>query len=214
MDGQEGGSELFLVVEAGASALDRLTTALAAAPVASVLVVPATGQALNASQAKPLIEHAQARGAAALLLDEPDLARQLGADGVHLTHGRDIEPRYQAARQAVGRDAIVGIHAGGSRHDAMTLAEAGADYMAFGIPAGAQEIEAARQRRLDLISWWAEIFEMPCVALDVETSEEAAELAQAGADFVGVKIETGAPLSEVGQRIRTFADALQSAMAH
>lgn len=214
IDEQEGGSELFLVVEAGESALDRLTAALTAAHVASVLIVPPAGQALDASKAKPLAEHAQSQGAATLVLDDAALGRQIGADGVHLTHGKDIDSRYRAARQTAGRGAIVGIDAGASRHDAMTLAEAGADYVAFGVPAGPQDTEAARERRLDLIAWWAEIFEVPCVALDVETPEEAAELARAGADFIGVKIATGTQLSEIGQRISTIANALRSAMAH
>ena len=32
------------------------------------------------------------------------------------------------------------------------------------------DMETARARRLDLIAWWAEIFEVPCVAFDVETA--------------------------------------------
>ena len=43
-------------------------------------------------------------------------------------------------------------------------------------------------RRNELIAWWAEIFQTPCVALDVETPEDAALLARAGADFVAVRL--------------------------
>ncbi len=96
----------------------------------------------------------------------------------------------------------------------MTIAEAGADYVAFGIPANVQNRIKARERRLDLIAWWAEIFEVPCVALDVETPELAAALAQAGADFIGVKIEAGAPPSDIARRIASFADAIQLAEAN
>lgn len=214
MDEPEGGTELFLVVEAGESAVDRLAAALAAASIPSVLIVPLEGQKLSAAAAGPLVQTAQARGAATLLLDEPDLARQIGADGVHLSHGGDIEARYREARQTVGRNAIVGFDAGELRHDAMTLAEAGADYVAFGIPAGVQDTAAARDRRRDLVAWWAEIFEVPCVALDVETPEEAAELVGAGADFIGVRIATGRPLPEIGQRVGMFSGALEPTAAH
>ena len=213
IDEQDAGSELFLVVEAGESAQGRLTAALTAAPIASVLIVPPAGQELDASKVKPLVEQAQSHGAATLVLDDAALGRQIGADGVHLTHGKDIESRYRAARQTAGRGGIVGIDAGASRHDAMSLAEAGADYVAFGISTGFEQPGAARERRLDLIAWWAEIFEVPCVALDVGTPEDAAELARAGADFIGVKIETGSQLQEIGRRISTIASALRSAMA-
>src|SRR5690606_5224996 len=145
---------------------------------------------------------------AALLLDEPGLARQLDADGVHLSYGMDLESRYHSARQMIGRSGSVGFDAGDSRHDAMSLAEAGADYVAFSIPANAQNTEAARERRLDLVAWWAEIFEVPCVALEIEDPEEAAALARAGADLIGLRIETGVPLPEIWQRLRMFCHVL------
>lgn len=214
MDGPEGGTKLFLVVEACEAAADRVSAAFTAGSVPSVLIVPPEGQQLNASNAGPLIKQVQSHGAAALLLDEFGLVQQLGADGVHLSHGKDLESRYREARQAVGSTGIVGFDAGNSRHDAMTIAEAGADYVAFGIPANVQNRIKARERRLDLIAWWAEIFEVPCVALDVETPELAAALAQAGADFIGVKIEAGAPPSDIARRIASFADAIQLAEAN
>ncbi|MFO7297829.1 MAG: thiamine phosphate synthase [Pseudomonadota bacterium] len=213
MDGPEGGAELFLVVEACEAAADRLSAAFAAGPIPSVLIIPPAGQALNAATAGPLIQLVQSHGAAALLLDDFGLAQQLGADGVHLSHSKDIESRYRDARQTIGRTGIVGFDSGHSRHDAMTVAEAGADYVAFGIPASVQNLDIARERRLDLIAWWAEIFEVPCVALDVETPELAAALAEAGADFIGVKIEAGTPPAHVARRIASFAERIQLAVA-
>lgn len=210
---QEGSTQLFLVVETGLSALDRLIAALAAAPVASVLIVAPAGQALEPALTEALVECAQSRGAAALLFEDAELAQRLAADGVHLPHGRDIEELYHSARRTVGPDAIVGVQAEASRHDAMTLAEAGADYVAFGIPTGVHDSEAARERRLELVEWWAEIFDIPCVALDVETAEDAALLAQAGADFVGVRLGAGEALSDAGERLRAMAEAVAAAPA-
>jgi len=40
------------------------------------------------------------------------------------------------------------------------------------------------EERAGLIAWWAEIFVVPCVAWNVETLEEAANLAALGVDFV------------------------------
>ena len=69
----------------------------------------------------------------------------------------------------------------------MTLAEDGADYIAFGIPPHVEDRAAAAARRLELVAWWGEIFEIPCVAFDVDTTDEAIALAGAGADFVAVR---------------------------
>lgn len=213
MEEQEGSIELFLVVETGDAALERLSAALAAAPIASVLIAPAAGQSMQTADIKPLVERAQSHGAAALLLDDAELAKRLGADGVHLSPGKALEDRYRKAREILGPRAIIGVQPGKSRHDAMTLAEAGAEYVAFGIPEGVQDSEAARERRLDLVAWWAEIFEVPCVALDVETPEDATELVRAGADFIGIKLAAGDNVADISQRVRVMADAVTAALA-
>ena len=69
----------------------------------------------------------------------------------------------------------------------MSLGEAGADYVSFGIipPATGDASSAnARAHRADLIAWWAPIFEVPCVAFDVGTVDEVSALAEAGADLL------------------------------
>jgi len=68
------------------------------------------------------------------------------------------------------------------------LRSAGADYVGFGAPADLNDRPKARLRRADMIAWWAPIFEVPSVALDVETPEEAEDLAVAGADFIAVTL--------------------------
>src|SRR5262249_28089516 len=124
----------------------------------------------------------------ALVLDDARLSRAVGADGVHLTAKDDTQTAFAAAREAMGRDGVVGADAGISRHAAMVLAEAGADYIGFGAPPRLGDRDKARLRREELISWWAQIFEVPCVAFDVETPEEAQQLAAAGADFIAVAL--------------------------
>jgi thiamine-phosphate pyrophosphorylase len=62
----------------------------------------------------------------------------------------------------------------------MQLAELGADYVAFGPDSTIDEID----QHAELISWWSEIFVVPCIAWNVDNAEQAAKLATLGADFV------------------------------
>ncbi|MFO1236666.1 MAG: thiamine phosphate synthase [Alphaproteobacteria bacterium] len=125
----------------------------------------------------------QAAGAAFIVNDRPDLARALGADGVHV--GQD-DASYAEARKLLGPDAIVGVTCHDSRHLAMEAAEAGADYVAFGAIYPTATKEAKTSAPLDLIGWWAELFETPCVAIGGITVENAAPVIAAGADFLAV----------------------------
>jgi thiamine-phosphate pyrophosphorylase len=184
---------LFAVVEAGPGAAERLGAALAAVPIASVLITPAGDDLLDTAAAKPLVELAQRAGAAALVADDAQLARALRADGVHLGISMDPAGAYAEARRINGPRGIIGVDAGISRDDAMTVAEDGAEYVAFGAPLDLSDLDKGRARRADLIAWWAEIFEVPCVAFDVESAEAAEALARAGADFVAVMLPSAEP---------------------
>jgi thiamine-phosphate pyrophosphorylase len=197
--------QLYAVIEAGEAAPERLAAALGAADIASILIVPAAGQALDAAVARPLVEMARKAGAAALVAGDARLARTLGADGVHLGGVKHLAGAYEEARDILGKGGLVGIDPGISRHDAMTLAEAGADYVAFGAPAHLKDRDKARERREELIAWWAEIFQVPCVAFDVETVQEAEALWQAGADFIAVTLPAGQSSAAARELIASVA---------
>jgi thiamine-phosphate pyrophosphorylase len=210
---EQEGCRICAVVEAGPAAGERLAAALAASDVASVLIAPAPRVALDAAAARPLVELTQQRNVAALITDDAGLARTLRADGVHLSARKDIMQAFEEARGIVGRSAIVGVDVGLSRHDAMTLAEAEADYVAFGAPATLQDREKGRARRDELIAWWAEIFEVPCVAFDVETPDEAEALSRAGADFVAVTLSAGLAAADASDLVSRIAAAARMSEA-
>ena len=201
-------TQLYAVIEAGESALDRLAAALSAAEFASVLIAPPPGGTLDATAARPLVEAAQRQHVAALIADDARLARTLRADGVHLGVAKDLASAYDEARSILGQGGIVGVDAGITRHDAMTLAEAGADYIAFGAPPHLKDRDKARARRDEFIAWWAEIFQAPCVALDVETPEEAETLSRAGADFIAIRLPVGATPATTREFVAGIAAAL------
>jgi len=197
----EPGPHLFLTVEAlpGPATLARLQAALSARPVASVLLIasPGGGGAIDVGAAARLAGVIQSHGAAALIEDSAELARTVGADGVHLSAVAGPEEAYVAARAALGRDKIVGAAITGSRHDAMSLAEMGADYIAFAGP-----------ERDEFVAWWAGVFVVPCVALGIETPEDADRLAAAGADFLGLALPPAGPIADAEAHIRTITNGL------
>jgi thiamine-phosphate pyrophosphorylase len=126
---------------------------------------------------------AQRRGVAFLINDRPDLAAELGADGVHV--GQE-DATYAEARAAVGRDRIVGVTCHNSRHLAMEAADAGADYVAFGAFYPTQTKEPKASAEPEVLFWWSELTVVPCVAIGGITIANAAPLVEAGADFLAV----------------------------
>lgn len=117
-----------------------------------------------------------------ILNDRPDLAANLHCDGVHI--GAEDMP-YAEARRLMG-GGIVGVTCKDSRHLAMELADAGADYVAFG--AFFPTTTKANTARPDpeLLTIWSETTTVPCVAIGGITTENAEVLVRAGADFLAV----------------------------
>lgn len=157
----------------------RLTQVLAHTDPACVLVSPGPEPAGEVEIGR-LIDLVHAAGTALLIENDAALARRLGADGVHLSAGAAA---YAGARDLLGQEASIGAWCGESRHEAMGLAEKGADYLAFGPSAASLDIDAIDQQA-ELIAWWAEIFVVPCVAWNVDDPREAERMAVLGADFV------------------------------
>ena len=203
----ESRCQLMVVVETAAAAGERLAAALAAGVVASVGVKVPEGANVPAAEVQALLKQAQAAGAAALVQDDARLARTLRADGVHLSTTPGAKG-YGEAREIVGGGSIVGVDAGRSRHEAMVAGEAGAEYVAFGIPEHVGDREKAHLRRCELVAWWAEVFEVPVVAFDVTNAEEAGALAAAGADFVALKLPSGEPPAASGELFRAVRAAI------
>jgi len=125
----------------------------------------------------------QERGVAFLINDRPDLARETGCDGVHV--GQD-DASYAEAREILGPDAIVGVTCKASRHLAIDAAEAGADYVAFGAFFGSTSKESTVQASPDILAWWSETTNVPCVAIGGITPMNCAPIVTAGANFLAV----------------------------
>lgn len=169
-----------LLADAAAFA-DRLATAMAAGDVAAVLLrLEDADERTLINRAKQLAPIVQQRDAALLIDGHADLVARAGADGAHLTGIAD----FSAALATLKPERIAGCGGLETRHDAMVAAEQGADYVMFGEPGkdGHRPAFAAIEERL---SWWAEVFEAPCVGF-ADAPEEVAPLVAAGTDFVAL----------------------------
>lgn len=133
--------------------------------------------------ARKLMPVCHAHDVAFILNDRPDLARDLKCDGVHV--GPD-DASYQEARAIVGPDAAVGVTCKDSRHFAMDVAEAGADYVAFGafFPSGTKDDTTPAE--LEILEIWSETTNVPCVAIGGITVENCEAIVRTGADFIAV----------------------------
>lgn len=159
--------------------------AVLAEGVASVLQIRLKDQPENQLPGliPPLVKAARRHGVTVLMNDRPDLAVHYAMDGVHV--GQEDAP-YAQARATVGKTGIVGVTCHDSRHLAMTAAENGADYVAFGAlyPTATKSPKASAS--VDIIEWWSDLFEVPCVAIGGITPDNASPVIAAGADFIAV----------------------------
>ena len=178
--------QLYLIspLDVGGDFPDRLARALDAGPVAAFQFrVKGIDQHQAAELATPLQRICADRDVAFIVNDSVALAKRLGADGVHLGQG-DGDSRE--AREVLGPAAQIGVTCHDSRHLAMEAGEAGADYVAFGSFYPTTTKEVRHHPQPVILSWWAALFEMPCVAIGGITPANAPPLVAAGADFLAV----------------------------
>ncbi|MGI8568466.1 MAG: thiamine phosphate synthase [Methylocella sp.] len=120
----------------------------------------------------------QRHGVACLVADDPQWAVRVNADGVHIDGSRE---RLDVALRAIKPGHIVGAGGLPTRDAAMAAGEAGADYVMFGAPGGAEPHAAVVER----VAWWAEIFNVPCVGYARDLAS-IGDLVRGGADFIAL----------------------------
>ena len=158
--------------------------------------------------AEPLQAICAAHDVAFIVNDSVAMAKRLKADGVHLGQD-DGDPRE--AREELGREAQIGVTCHASKHFAMEAGEAGADYVAFGafFESSTKDKGDAERPSTDVLEWWSQLFEIPCVAIGGITPDNCQALVEAGADFLAV---SGAVWNgDEAEAVRDFAKAIESA---
>lgn len=209
-------TQLYLITPAivePAPFATALAAACGAGEVAAVLLRLAAGDERTlVNRIKALAPIARDGGAAVIVAvegeaDLPSIAVRGGADGMHVAGSAGV----RALRDHVKGDRIVGVGRLRARHDAMEAGEAGPDYLLFGEPRPDGSLPP-----LDLVveraEWWAEIFQIPCVAY-APTFEDIPTLAATGAEFVAIGEAVWTHGDGPGAATALAATALRSAAA-
>ncbi len=199
---------LYLELDDGAGAAERLSAAFSVGAISAVLIRPQAAPRIE--DLRTLVHLVQGKGAAAIVAGDAGLARACGADGVHLAWSEDAADVYRQARATLGADRIVGGEAGPLRHDAMVIGELGAEYVAFGRGGGSSG-DGIPEDQFERVAWWGEVFEVPCVALGIDDPTDAARLAVQGADFIGWRVAAGQSAADVAEGMRALTAALDAA---
>jgi len=132
--------------------------------------------------ARDLAELCRSAGASFIVNDSPEVARQSGADGVHLGQN---DGSVAEARRLLGPEAVIGVSTR-TVEQALKAASQGADYIGVGsiYPTGSKSdtqlvgLETLRKVRLAVT--------IPVVAIGGIDRDRAAEAIEAGADSVAV----------------------------
>lgn len=150
---------------------------------------------------------AQSRDVAFLLNDRADLAASTGCDGAHV--GQTDTPAPDA-RKLLG-DLTLGVTCHDSRDLAMQAGDDGADYVAFGAFFPTTTKDAPAVADPDIIAWWSELMELPCVAIGGITAANCAPLVTAGADFLAVVGAVWAHVDGPAAGVRALNQAIERA---
>jgi thiamine-phosphate pyrophosphorylase len=122
-------------------------------------------------------------GALLIVNDHPTVAREIGADGVHV--GRE-DPPVAETRAIVGPGAIIGASCYGDIERAVAAEQAGADYVAFGTPFPSPTKPKRTDISLEIFQAAKQRVRVPVFAIGGITLANAPQVINAGADGIAV----------------------------
>lgn len=134
-------------------------------------------------EARALLRMCRKQKVPLIINDDIELAREVGADGVHL--GAE-DAGLRAARLRLGAGAVIGISCYNSMELARKAARAGADYIALGAFFETSTKTTAMRAPLALLEEARHNLRLPIVAIGGISTDNGAELIKAGADMLAV----------------------------
>ena len=133
--------------------------------------------------AQKLSELTKRYGAAFIINDDVELAREIDADGVHV--GRS-DPSITLVRSIIGKHKIVGVSCYNDMTRALDAQQQGADYIAFGSFYGSGIKPNAVRASIKLLGQAKSELTVPLVAIGGINEQNGKQLISAGADSLAV----------------------------
>ncbi len=134
-------------------------------------------------EASALLALCEAHDVTLLVNDDVELAKQVGAHGVHIGQS---DMGCEEAREILGQDKIIGV----TCHDKIALAQAaqqaGANYVAFGRFFPSKTKPSAPPATVDILQQAKALLSIPVVAIGGITPANAHSLVDHGADMLAV----------------------------
>ncbi|MEL6702011.1 MAG: thiamine phosphate synthase [Pseudomonadota bacterium] len=171
------------VARLGEAAADTLQAACNAGDVASVILAPGSlAEEAFEPLVEPLVPIAQQGGVAVIVAGYTRTAGRVGADGVQF--GQNPEAIADAVDRFTPK-MMVGAANVKSRHTALVIGELQPDYLMFGRPGGDTH-DVPDPKVLALAEWWAQMVEIPGIAMGGRTVGSVTAVAATGCDFVAL----------------------------
>lgn len=163
---------------------ETLEAVLSAAPIACLQIrLKDMPDEEIVERANVLVPICHAHGVMVLINDNPEIATQTGADGVHLGQS-DMD--INLAKTLLSDDAVIGVTCHNSKELAFKAGSDGAMYVGFGAFFESRTKPEAELAELEILTWWHEAIEIPCVAIGGITVDNAKAVIEAGADFIAI----------------------------
>lgn len=142
-----------------------------------------------------------------IINDRPEIAKQIGAAGVHLG---ETDISLSEARRILGGDAIIGVSCYGGIERGLQAEAAGADYLAFGTPYSTPTKPGRTPTPFEtLVEAKLKIKTVPIFAIGGITAENANDVLDTGVDGIAV-ITSVFGSSDPKRATKELADAVKS----
>ncbi len=178
---------LYAITDAALLPADRLIAAVAEVVSGGAVMVQfrdkVSSTAVRRYQARALADLCRERTVPLIINDDVLLAKEVGADGVHL--GRN-DTTLAAAREALGVNAIIGISCYNEPERALRAQADGASYVAFGCFYPSSTKPHAVRASPAMLHGITARLSVPVAVIGGITPENGASLVGAGADLLAV----------------------------
>jgi thiamine-phosphate pyrophosphorylase len=148
--------------------------------------------------AKELLKVTKKYDVPLIINDSPEIARETGADGVHL--GGD-DTSIDNARSLLGSEAIIGVSCYNQIERGLNAVKSGADYVAFGTPYNTPTKPDREPTSIEILNKAVNLINIPVFAIGGITKDNAKAILETGVDGIAVITSVfGSPDPETAAR--------------